>query len=121
MEFQSTGKRTYCPFVSLQVATGAQVDIIVRPQLVFRPDEIIVGATVAGAPFNLVQLKIGVVPQAVVGGEVPCENFPPANGPRFSFDIADQGTDITMTVKNYNVGAKDFYGLLVGDEVYRAA
>jgi hypothetical protein len=121
MRYQPTGKRTYCPFVSLAVAASATVDIIVRPQLVFRADEIIVGNTVAAYPFNLVQVKIGVVPQAVAGGEVPTECFPAQNGPKFGFDIADQGTDITMTVKNYNAAAKDFYGILVGDEVYPVA
>jgi hypothetical protein len=120
MEFLSTGKRTYCPFVSLAVPTGATVDIIVRPQLVFRPDEIIVGATTAAQPFNLTAIKVGVVPQAVAGGEVPTECFPAQNGPKFAFDVADQGTDITMSVKNLNAAAKDFFGILVGDEVYRS-
>jgi hypothetical protein len=121
LRYEPTGKRTYCPFVSLAVAAGGSVDIIVRPQLVFRADEIIVGATVAAAPFNLTQVKIGVVPQAVAGGEVPTECFPASCGPKFGFDIADQGTDITMSVKNYNVAAKDFFGILVGDEVYPVA
>lgn len=121
MQYQPTGKRTYCPFVSLQVAAGATVDIIVRPQLVFRADEIIVGDTTAQIPFNIAQVKIGVVPQAVANGEVPAECFPAQNGPKFGFDIADQGTDITMSVHNLNAAAKDFYGILVGDEVYPVA
>jgi len=114
--FSPSGKRVYCPFNQAAVAAGATVDISVRPQFLFHGDALSIDDAVA-ADFKVVALKVGVIPQQIANGEVSGKIFPTQNGPHLSLDVADQGTDITLTVRNTNVAAKDFSAALFGDIV----
>lgn len=105
-------------FSSLGVAAGATVDVTQRPQVVFKPERIVVAATNA-ASFTIDDIKIGNKSQLVANGTIPAEAFTQgAFGVTMSMDTCDISQDFILEVTNTSAGALDFYAAVFGKAVY---
>lgn len=119
--YKPTGKRTYVPMNQTGITASAQTDITVLPQLQIRPDRLAIDET-TGANFNVVAMKVGVVPQAAAGGSVSALLFSQkATTTDLALDIANSATQLTLTVQNSDTTATHaFTGAFFGDEVEEA-
>ncbi|MFH1010986.1 MAG: hypothetical protein V1784_07110 [bacterium] len=99
------------------VAAAATANIISRPQVVFRPDRLVVPATIAAA-FLLNDIRIGRSSQLCSGGGVPCEAFTQtAFGVRMKMDTAQVSMDVALNVTNISAGLLRFFAALIGPSV----
>lgn len=118
--YKGTGEITYCPINSegtIPANSGATLPGV-RPQKPFQPQELLIDEEV-GAAFFISDIKIGNEPVGVTAGKVKAANFPPSNGPKFQWKVAD-GVDIIFTVENATAGALAFSAMLVGEVVEQA-
>jgi len=99
------------------VAAGATVDIIQRPQLVFRPERVVIPAAI-GANFNVADIRIGKNSQFLSAGAIPGAVFAEgAFGVRLKMDTAQIAMDIDLRVTNISAGALNFFAAMIGDSV----
>lgn len=99
------------------IAAGATVDIIQRPQLVFRPERVVVPAAI-GANFNIADIRIGKNSQFLSAGAIPGAVFSEgAFGVRLKMDTAQIAMDIDLRVTNISAGALNFFAAMIGDSV----
>jgi hypothetical protein len=99
------------------VAPGDTVEIIGRPQVLFRGRRLLVGSSIA-ANFTIEDIKVGRNSQLVGTGPQPAEAFrDTATGDNISLDTCPPGVDITLTVRNIGGAASDFRATLFGDVV----
>lgn len=105
-------------FVQLAVASLATATITSRPQILFRPQRIVVPASV-GTNFVITDIRIGKDSQLVQATELPAEIFSPtAVGVMLTLDTAQQGCDVSLTVRNTDAGAPhDFRATMFGAAV----
>lgn len=99
------------------VAAAASLSIASRPQVVFRPDRIIVPSTIAGS-FLINDLKVGKNSQFVNSTAVPAEAFTQgAVGVRLKMDTAQISQDLVVSVTNISAGALRFNAAIIGPAV----
>lgn len=99
------------------VAAGATLNVVSRPQVVFRPDRLVIPATIAAA-FLLNDIRIGRSSQLTSGNPVPCEAFgQTAFGVRLKMDTAQVSMDVALNVTNISAGLLRFLACLIGPSV----
>ena len=99
------------------IAAAATSSLTSRPQVVFRPDRLVVPSTIAGS-FLINDLKVGKNSQFVNGTAVPAEAFTQgAVGVRLKMDTTQISQDILISVTNISAGALRFNAALIGPAV----
>lgn len=118
--YRGTGEITYCPINSDgPINAGASATLPgIRPQKPFQSQELLIDP-VTGDTFDITDIKIGNEPVGVTAGSVSAANFPPSNGPKFSWKVAD-GVDIIFSVQNTGTLTVAFTAMLVGEVVEAA-
>jgi hypothetical protein len=99
------------------VPANTTVEIVARPQVLFRGTRLLVGSSIA--PFFVVDdIKVGRNSQFVGTGAQPAEAFrDTATGDNIALDTCRPGVDITLIVTNTDGTAKDFRASIFGDVV----
>lgn len=115
---QALSKRRRFPlgFVPTAVAGGGATTAVIpaAPQNLFRAERVTVPSDIA-FDFGVIDIKVGNSSQLVSGGEVPAAIFTEvAIDNEVTFDTAEVGNQITITVRNTNAGALTFRGALMG-------
>lgn len=96
------------------VAAGATVDVITRPQVIFRIDRFVVPASIA-ASFLIVDIKVGKNSQFVASAAVPAETFSNNSfGVRLKGDTAQISQDVLLRVTNISGSALRFFAAIIG-------
>ena len=96
------------------VASLATQNVTSQPQLMFRPDRLVIPATIAPS-FLITDLKVGKNSQFLNNGNVPAECFTQAAfGVRLKMDTAQISNNISIGVTNISAGALRFVAALIG-------
>ena len=96
------------------LAINTPTNVNAQPQLIFRPERIVVPQAIAPA-FVLNDVKIGVASQFVVGALVPAECFSSnAFGVRMKMDTAQVNSTITINVTNIGAAALRYFCAMFG-------
>lgn len=112
------GRDLVIGFQSLAVGAGATLDVTQRPQVVFRPERIVIASSIA-ADFTVADIKIGNKSQLVSSGPIPAEAFAQtAFGVEMMMDTCDISQDFILEVTNTSAGALDFRAAVFGKAVY---
>ncbi len=99
------------------IAAGASATLTQRPQIVFRPERIVVPAAVA-AFFQITDVKVGKNSQFVSSGAVPAATFAEtAFGVRLKMDTCQISQDLIIEVTNIDVAARRFLASMIGESV----
>ena len=99
------------------IAAGATANVSGQPQIVFRPDRIVIPSTIAGS-FLINDLKVGKNSQFVNGTAVPAEAFTQgAFGVRLKMDTLQISQQVIFNVTNTSGGALRFNAALIGPSV----
>lgn len=99
------------------VAAGANVQIISRPQVTFRPERLVIAGAIAPS-FLVNDLKVGKNSQFVNSAALPGDAFgPTAFGVRLRMDTAQISMDVVLDVTNISAGALRFNAALFGKAV----
>ena len=99
------------------IAAGAQATINSQPQVVFRPDRLIVPNSIAPS-FLVNDLKIGKNSMLISATTIPAQAFShDAAGVGMKMDTAQVSQIISLTVTNISAGALRFYAALTGPAV----
>ena len=99
------------------VAAAATAIITTRPQVIFRPDRLVVPASIASS-FLINDLRVGKNSQFVSATAVPAETFTQgAFGVRLKMDTAQISQDIILSVTNTSGGGLRFTAALIGPAV----
>ncbi len=90
------------------------VDVISRPQIVFRGERLVLGERVAKY-FNLIDIKVGNRSQLANSTMIPGSAFLPEARPmKLVLDTAIVGMDIALIVENTSRRTRTFRAVLVG-------
>ena len=99
------------------IAAGATATLTQRPQIIFRPERIVVPAAVA-AFFQIVDVKVGKDSQLVSAGAIPAATFAEtAFGVRLKMDTCQISQDLILIVTNIDVAARRFLASMIGESV----
>lgn len=99
------------------VLAGATATITTRPQIIFRPERIIVPAAVA-VFFQIVDVKVGKDSQLVAAGNIPAATFAEtAFGVRLKMDTVQISQDLILIVTNIDVANHRFQASMIGEAV----
>ncbi len=99
------------------IAAAATATLTQRPQIVFRPERIVVPAAVA-AFFQITDVKVGKNSQFVSSGAVPAATFAEtAFGVRLKMDTCQISQDLIIDVTNIDVAAHRFMASMIGESV----
>ena len=102
---------------STSVAGNSSANINVQPQVIFRPERLVVPSHIA-PDFLITDIKVGKNSQLVSTGALPAVMFTEnAFGVRLKMDTAQISMFVTVSVTNQNPLAKNFQGGLVGPAV----
>ena len=102
---------------STSVAGNSSANINVQPQVIFRPERLVVPSNLA-VDFLITDIKVGKNSQLVSTGALPAVMFTEnAFGVRLKMDTAQISMFVTVSVTNQNPGARNFQGGLVGPAV----
>lgn len=102
---------------STSVAGNASANINVQPQVIFRPERLVVPSNIA-VDFLITDIKVGKNSQLVSTGALPAVMFTEnAFGVRLKMDTAQISMFVTISVTNQNANARNFQGGLVGPAV----
>jgi hypothetical protein len=102
---------------STSVAGNSSANINVQPQVIFRPERLVVPSNIA-VDFLITDIKVGKNSQLVSTGALPAVMFTEnAFGVRLKMDTAQISMFVTISVTNQNPNAKNFQGGLVGPAV----
>ncbi len=114
----SKGREYFMGFDSVAtVAAAATAIITTRPQVVFRPDRLVIPASIAPS-FLINDFKVGKNSQMVAATAVPAEAFTQgAFGVRLKSDTAQVSQDVILNVTNISAGALRFLATLIGPAV----
>ncbi len=97
------------------IAAAASSTLTQRPQTIFRPERLVVPATIALA-FLITDIKVGKNSQLVAAGSIPAAAFSEAStAVSLKMDTCPVGGDISLSVTNFSAGAVRFLGALFGD------
>lgn len=99
------------------IAAGATATLTQRPQIIFRPERIVVPAAVA-AFFQISDVKVGKNSQLVSAGAIPAATFSEtAFGVRLKMDTVQISQDLILIVVNIDVAARRFLAAMIGESV----
>jgi hypothetical protein len=99
------------------IASAASAKVSQRPQVLFRPDKLVVASSIAAA-FLIDDFKVGNKSQFAASGSVSAETFKEtAVGVRLMLDTAQVSMDITISVTNISLAAARFLASLIGPAV----
>lgn len=99
------------------IAAGASATLTQRPQIIFRPERIVVPAAVA-AFFQINDVKVGKNSQLVSAGAIPAATFAEtAFGVRLKMDTVQISQDLILLVTNIDVAARRFLAAMIGESV----
>ncbi len=99
------------------IAAAATATLTQRPQIVFRPERIVVPAAVA-AFFQITDVKVGKNSQFVSSGAVPAATFAEtAFGVRLKMDTCQISQDLIIDVTNLDIAAHRFLAAMIGESV----
>lgn len=102
---------------STSVTGNSSANINVQPQVIFRPERLVVPSNVA-IDFLITDIKVGKNSQLVSTGALPAVMFTEqAFGVRLKMDTAQISMFVTISVTNTNANNKNFQGGLVGPAV----
>jgi hypothetical protein len=102
---------------STSVAGNSSANINVQPQVIFRPERLVVPSNIA-VDFLITDIKVGKNSQLVSTGALPAVMFTEnAFGVRLKMDTAQVSMFVTVAVTNQNAAARNFQGGLVGPAV----
>jgi hypothetical protein len=102
---------------STSVGGGNSANINVQPQVIFRPERLVVPSNVA-VDFLITDIKVGKNSQLASTGALPAVMFTEtAFGVRLKMDTAQISMFVTISVTNQNSNARNFQGGLVGPAV----
>jgi hypothetical protein len=92
------------------------IEVISRPQIVFRGERLVIPSTAVAPFFSLIDVKIGNRSQLVNSTALPAQVFTEtAVGIRLSLDTATVAQDISLAVQNIDpVTAHTFQAALIG-------
>ncbi len=104
-------------FDSTAVPGSTSANITKRPQVIFRPERVIIPAAV-GVDFQVVDIKVGKNSQFSASGEVPAVVFAEtAFGVRLKMDTCQVSMDVTISVRNTNAAQRNFTAAIIGPAV----
>ena len=104
-------------FDTTSVAAGANASPSKRPQVLFRPERIIIPSNIA-LDFVVVDVKVGKNSQFVQSGEVPAVVFTEGSfGVRLKMDTVQVSMDLTLTVRNTSGNTRNFTAAVIGPAV----
>jgi hypothetical protein len=99
------------------IAAGAAATITQRPQVIFRPERLVIPGTIAPS-FLVTDLRIGKNSQLLSAGALPAEVFSQnAFGVRLKMDTAQVAMDIVIVIQNISAGAVRFTVAMIGEAV----
>lgn len=99
------------------VAAAATANVTAQPQVVFRPERLVVSSAIASS-FLINDFKVGKNSQLAASGAIPADAFTPnAFGVRLKCDTAQISNVITLNVSNISGGALRFTAALFGEAV----
>ncbi len=99
------------------VAAGATVPVTAQPQVLFRPERLVIDGTVA-ASFLINTFTIGKNSQFASTGAVPASMFSPtAVGVTLKLDTAQISAIVALSITNTSGGALRFTAGLIGEAV----
>jgi len=102
---------------STSVSGNSSANINVQPQVIFRPERLVVPSNLA-MDFLITDIKVGKNSQLVSTGALPAVMFTEnAFGVRLKMDTAQISMFVTVSVTNQNPAARNFQGGLVGPAV----
>lgn len=102
---------------STSVAGASSANINVQPQVIFRPERLVVPSNLA-VDFLITDIKVGKNSQLVSTGALPAVMFTEvAFGVRLKMDTAQISMFVTVSVTNQNPAARNFQGGIVGPAV----
>ena len=96
------------------VCTGA-IDVISRPQIVFRGERLVIPANTVAPFFSLIDIKVGNRSQLANSTALPAQTFAEvAVGVRLALDTATVAQDIAVVVENISSDNQTFMATLIG-------
>ncbi len=99
------------------VAASGTRTITQRPQVLFRPERIIIPSNIA-LDFMLTDVKIGKNSQFTASAEVPAVVFAETSfGVRLKMDTCQISMDIILAVRNLSANARNFTAAIIGPAV----
>jgi len=99
------------------IAPGASATLTQRPQIIFRPERIVIPASVA-AFFQILDIKVGKNSQFVSAGALPAATFSEsAFGVRLKMDTVQISQDLILFVQNIDVAGHRFLASMIGEAV----
>jgi len=102
---------------STVVGGNSSANINVQPQVIFRPERLVVPSNIA-MDFLITDIKVGKNSQLVSTGALPAVMFTEnAFGVRLKMDTAQISMFVTISVTNQSPNARNFQGGLVGPAV----
>jgi|SRR5579872_1456144 len=102
---------------STSVSGNSSANINVQPQVIFRPERLVVPSNLA-VDFLITDIKVGKNSQLVSTGALPAVMFTEvAFGVRLKMDTCQISMFVTVSVTNQNPAARNFQGGIVGPAV----
>lgn len=102
---------------STSVTGNSSANINVQPQVIFRPERLVVPSNLA-VDFLITDIKVGKNSQLVSTGALPAVMFTEvAFGVRLKMDTCQISMFVTISVTNQNPAARNFQGGIVGPAV----
>ncbi len=102
---------------STSVSGNSSANINVQPQVIFRPERIVVPSNLA-VDFLITDLKVGKNSQLVSTGAIPAVVFTEtAFGVRLKMDTCQISMFVTVSITNQNPAARNFQGAIIGPAV----
>jgi hypothetical protein len=102
---------------STAVSGNSSANINVQPQVIFRPERLVVPSNLA-VDFLITDIKVGKNSQLVSTGALPAVMFTEvAFGVRLKMDTCQISMFVTVSVTNQNPAARNFQGGIVGPAV----
>ena len=96
------------------VGTGA-IDVVSRPQIVFRGERLVIPSGLVASSFSLIDVKVGNRSQLANSTAVPAQTFTEtAVGVRLALDTATVAMDIALVVENITQDNQTFQAALIG-------
>ena len=96
------------------VCTGA-IDVISRPQIVFRGERLVIPSGTTASSFSLIDVKVGNRSQLANSTAVPAQTFTEVSvGVRLALDTATVAMDIALVVENITSDNQTFQAALIG-------
>jgi len=96
------------------ICTGA-IDVVSRPQIVFRGERLVIPSGTVASSFSLIDVKVGNRSQLANSTAVPAQTFTEvAVGVRLALDTATVAMDIALVVENITSDNQTFQAALIG-------